>query len=400
MPEAIDVLEPDVDVADPIVDVVRQGFLDFVTGLYLDYTVDDQGRKTYNRIHPDGKLKKGTVAPWAYRSDLTKAQKEQLEGILTQNSATYFSGLGDMTTTAIVTTGNAEKSIEPIVNLVLDAVQSDRTRREYRRALTDFLVWYRASGYQGLIKATVQAHIAALRNQGVTDSSINQRLSALRLFAVEAADNLLIEESVAQAIKRVPNIRRQGKKLGNWLTKSQAETMINAPDTDTLKSLRDRAILAVMIGCGLRREEVVRLDVAHLQQREGRWVILDLKGKHNRTRTIPMSSWVKAIVDRWLVASGISDGALFPSIRRGGHIQAQRMSSQAVWQVVQAYSPIEDLAPHDLRRTFAKLAHKAGAPIEQVQRSLGHASVQTTEHYLAVDLDLATAPSDLIKLDV
>ena len=72
--------------------------------------------------------------------------------------------------------------------------------------------------------------------------------------------------------------------------------MIHAPDVGTTKGLRDRAILAVMIGCGLRREEVVRLDVAHLQQREGRWVILDLIGKHNRTRTVPMASWVKAIL--------------------------------------------------------------------------------------------------------
>ena len=303
------------------------------------------------------------------------------------------------TNTAIVTQANTT-AIEPIIAMVLDNVQSDRTRRDYRRALTDFLTWYQASGQSGLNKATIAAHVAHLRNEGTPDSSINQRLSAIRLFAMEAADNGLITESTAQAIKRVPNIKRQGKKLGNWLTKEQATAMINAPDTTTLKGLRDRAILAVMIGCGLRREEVVTLDVAHLQQREARWVILDLVGKHNRTRTVPMSSWVKFIVDQWLVASALTDGALFPSIRRGGHIQDGRMTAQGVWKIIEQYSPVEGIAPHDLRRSFAKMAHKAGAPVEQIQRSLGHASIQTTERYLGVDLDLQNAPSDFIKLDV
>jgi len=304
-----------------------------------------------------------------------------------------------MNSTAIVQQTGAT-SIEPIINMVLDAVQSERTRRDYRRALAAFLSWYQVEGQQGLSKATVQAHVTYLRREGVPDSSINQRLSAIRLLALEAADNGLIEESAAQAIKRIPNIKRQGRKLGNWLTKAQAEQMINAPATETVKGLRDRAILAVMIGCGLRREEIVALDAEHLQQREGRWVVADLVGKHHRTRTVPMASWVKAIIDHWLAASGIAAGPLFPPIRRGGHIQEGRMTPQAVWNVVEQYSPIPGIAPHDLRRTFAKLAHKAGAPIEQIQRSLGHASVQTTERYLGVDLDLHNAPSDLIQLDV
>ncbi len=103
----------------------------------------------------------------------------------------------------------------------------------------------------------MQAHIAYLKLQGVTDSSINQRLAAIRKLALEAADNALIDESTAQAIKRVGNIKRQGKKLGNWLNKLQAQQMLNAPNVSTLKGLRDKAILAVMLGAGLRREEIL-----------------------------------------------------------------------------------------------------------------------------------------------
>lgn len=175
--------------------------------------------------------------------------------------------------------------------------------------------------------------------------------------------------------------------------------MISAPDTETKKGLRDRAILAVMLGCGLRREEVVSLRIEHLQQREERWVILDLTGKHNRTRTIPMAAWVKALIDQYIEAADVRGGVLFRRFAKPDRVTDEGMSAQAVWNIVQEYSPVENLAPHDLRRTFAKLADKAGAPLVQIQKTLGHASIQTTESYIGNDLDLQNAPSDYVKLD-
>ena len=301
-----------------------------------------------------------------------------------------------------VTTQN---QIDAIASMVLDTV-SERSRRDYGRALTDFLAWYAQAGHTQLNKAAINAHVAALKAQGVTDSSINQRLAAIRKLANEAADNGLIVESAAQAIQRVPNIKRQGSKLGNWLTREQASAMLNAPDTSTLKGVRDRAILAVMLGCGLRREEVAQLTVEHFQQREGRWVILDLAGKHGRVRTIPAASWVKALVDEWTKLAVINAGCMFLAMRKGDSWyldsdgQRKSMTAQAVWNIVQEYAPVEGLAPHDLRRTFAKLAAKAGAPLVQIQKTLGHASVQTTERYIGADQDLQNAPSDMIHLDI
>ena len=174
--------------------------------------------------------------------------------------------------------------------------------------------------------------------------------------------------------------------------------MLNAPDVTTIKGKQDKAILAVILGCGLRRDEVVTLTVEHLQQREGLWVILDLTGKHNRTRTVPMAAWVKSIIDQWLVGAEVGSGVLFRRIRRGGSLQAGGMTSQCVWDVVQLYAPVENFAPHDLRRTFAKLTDKAGAPLVQIQKTLGHASIQTTERYIGAGQDLQNAPSDYIKL--
>lgn len=309
--------------------------------------------------------------------------------------------------TAIEPVSPEAAAFRRVADLVLDTV-SERSRRDYARALLNtsgrsvdgFLPWLRSTGRQ-LNKASVMAYVSHMKEEGVTPSSINQRLAAIRKLAKEAADNDAIDESTAQAIARVPNIKRQGRKLGNWLSKEQAEDMINSPDVTTTKGLRDRAILAVAIGCGLRREELATLRKSDFQQREGRWVILDLEGKHGRTRTVPVASWVKHIVDVWTREQVIrGDEYLFPPMRKGGHVLDGHMTPQAVWDVVSMYSPVDKLAPHDLRRTFAKLAHKAGAPIEQIQQSLGHASIQTTERYLGVDLDLHNAPSDYIKLDV
>lgn len=291
-------------------------------------------------------------------------------------------------------------AIQPIVNLVTNAVTSEHTKRAYGRALTDFMTWHAATGQAGLNKATVQAHITELRGRGVSASSINQRLTALRKLAIEAADNGLIDYAVAEAIGRVEGIRSEGKRLGNWLTRQQAQALLDAPDTATVKGLRDRAILSVLLGCGLRREECAGLQFEHLQQREARWVIVDLVGKRNKMRSIPMPSWAKASIDAWAEASGADSGFVFRSMRRGGRVQGGGMTSQAIFDVVSEYAEQVGVTvkPHDLRRSFAKLAHKGSAPIEQIQLSLGHSSVQTTERYLGVTQDLTSAPCDVLGL--
>lgn len=301
-------------------------------------------------------------------------------------------------TTALATVTAA--NIQPVVSLVTNAVTSAHTRRAYGRALTEFLTWFQESGSVGFNKATVAAHVACLRDNGVPASSINQRLTAIRKLAQEAADNGLIDQSTAQAISRVEGVRQEGQRLGNWLSKQDAQRLLDAPDVETIKGLRDRALLAVLLGCGLRREEVASLTVAHLQQREGRWVVVDLVGKRNKTRSVPMPSWAKAAVDAWCSAAGVTSGAIFRPLRRGGHIQPGAMTAQAVFDVVCEYAAQVGVAvrPHDLRRTFAKLAHKGNAPIDQIQLSLGHSSMQTTERYLGVSQDLTSAPCDVLGL--
>ena len=286
--------------------------------------------------------------------------------------------------------------------LVLDSVSSPITRRVYNLGLDEFFAWYRQEPRAGFTKATVAAWRVALEARGLRAVSINVRITAVRKLAVEAADNGLLAPELASGITRVKGVPSKGVRLGNWLSARQAQTLLNTPDTATTKGLRDRAILAVLLGCGLRRSEVAALTMEHVQQRDGRWCIVDLIGKHGRVRTVPMPTWVKVAIDSWTTNSGLSDGHVFRAVNRAGIAQAP-LSEKVVWQLLQRYAAaagVPGIAPHDPRRTCAKLCRAAGGELEQIQLLLGHASVQTTERYLGTKQDLVHAPNDGIKLRV
>ena len=288
-----------------------------------------------------------------------------------------------------------------IVDLVLDGLTSDHSRRAYERALADFLAWHADQGRPPLSKALVQSYKRQLQDDGLAPSTVNLRLSAIRKLAVEAADNGLVDPLLANGIKAVKGVKSAGVRIGNWLTREQAQTLLNAPDTSTLKGLRDRAILAVLLGCGLRRSEAATLTFDHVAQREGRWVVCDLTGKGGRVRTVPMPPWAKSALDQWTSAASITEGRVFRSVHKGGFVNGDSMTAQAIADVVKVHTVrcgFGNLAAHDLRRSFAKLAHKGGAGLDQIQLSLGHASIKTTEVYLGVEQNLTDAPCDVLGL--
>lgn len=292
--------------------------------------------------------------------------------------------------------------ISPVVKLVTDTVRSIHTKQAYGRALTDFLTWYTDTDQHQLKRMTVLAYMTHLQEQHKPASMINQRLSAIRKLAREAADNGFIDEASAQAIKRIPNIEQTGQRLGNWLSNPQAQSLLDAPNADTLKGARDRALLAVLLGCGLRRAEAASLTFAHIQQREGRWVIVDLLGKRNKLRSIGLPAFAKVALDAWAQKLGEHSGFIFRPLQKGDRIMLGHMTPQAVFDVVSKYAAQigADVRTHDLRRTYAKLTHKGKSPIEQIQLSLGHESIQTTERYLGVRQDLQNAPCDVLDLHV
>ena len=163
-------------------------------------------------------------------------------------------------------------------SLVLDSVSSPITRRVYNLGLDEFFDWYGREPRSGFTKATVSAWRVALETRGLGTVSINVRITAVRKLAVEAADNGLLAPELASGITRVKGVASKGIRLGNWLSVQQAQKLLNAPDVSVPKGQRDRAILAVLLGCGLRRSEVAALTISHVQQRDGRWCIVDLVG--------------------------------------------------------------------------------------------------------------------------
>src|SRR3984893_14615185 len=186
---------------------------------------------------------------------------------------------------------------ERLKTLVLDSVSSPITKRVYNMALDEFLAWFQQAPRPGFTKATVSAWRVSLEDRKLGSSSIIIRMSAIRKLAAEAADNGLLAPELAAGIARVKSAKTQGIRTGNWLSLRQAQALLSAPDATTTKGLRDRAIIAVLLGCGLRRSEVAALRFPHAQKRDGRWFIVDLVGKHGRVRTAPMPNWVKVAIE-------------------------------------------------------------------------------------------------------
>src|SRR6266568_3648065 len=157
-----------------------------------------------------------------------------------------------------------------------------------------------------------------LESRQLAPGTINVRLVSVRRLAYEAADSGLLIPELAAGIRRVKGAKKLGVRLGNWLTAEEARLLWQLPSTDILKGKRDRAILAVLLGCGLRRRELAQLLFDHFQRREDHWAIVDLTGKAGHVRTVPVPDWVKQTVDEWVNAAGVTSGKLFRCVCKAG----------------------------------------------------------------------------------
>src|SRR5258705_14008002 len=162
-------------------------------------------------------------------------------------------------------------------------------------------------------------------------STINVRLSAVRKLVSEAQKNGMLGAEEAASLTDVPNMSQKGTRLGNWLTREQAKELLAVPDRSTLKGKRDYVILALLVGCALRRNELAELDVATIQQRDGRWVLADLEGKGRRIRTVAIPIWVKQGINAWMTAAGIEVGRLLRSVSKSGKVNPITLRHWSIW---------------------------------------------------------------------
>jgi site-specific recombinase XerD len=292
--------------------------------------------------------------------------------------------------------------LEHVKSAVLISLRSPESQRSYRRSIDDFVCWYCSEPRLSFNKTVVTRYRIHLEGRLLAPGTINVRLAAVRRLAYEAADTGLLSPELAAGIRRVKGAKKLGMRLGNWLTVTEARNLWQLPNPHTLKGKRDRAILAILLGCGLRRRELTDLTLDHIQRREDHWAIVDLVGKAAHVRTVPMPDWVKEILDHWLSAADIKQGKLFRCVCRKGTVWGTEVTEKVVWHVVKEYAGrlgISKLAPHDLRRSCARFCHDSGGELEQIQFLLGHVSVQTTEKYLGCKQRLREAVNDRIGIE-
>jgi site-specific recombinase XerD len=189
------------------------------------------------------------------------------------------------------------------------------------------------------------------------DDPIDTHTASWIVVQFEGTPNRLFEEKPLEAISSTRNRWRQ------------------------LRNSRDLAMISILFGCGLRRAELSSLQKEDIQIRQGHWAIVDLVGKGEHIRTVPMPIWVKSAVDRWMSAATVAEGRIFRAVSRHGSAWSRGVTESVVWYAVRDCArrlQLDRIAPHDLRRPCAKLCHASGGELEQIQFVLGHASVLTT----------------------
>ena len=236
-----------------------------------------------------------------------------------------------------------------------------------------------------------------LRAQGRDDTPANRE--ALVGHLITRLENALVPESAPVTVT-TPQDRPESGPLR--LTSEQASVLMAAPGIDTLTGLRDTAIIALMLCTGIRETELSALNVEDLHQRLGEDLALQVReGKGRRERLIPYGelSWVLDVVDAWMEAAGITEGAVFRGLYKGGRrLRPGRLSVRAIQYIVTRYpvsveGELVRVAPGDLRRSYAARLYHAGVDLVAIQQNLGHADVKTTLGYIGeLDASKRRAP--------
>ena len=284
---------------------------------------------------------------------------------------------------------------------VLNSLGSPASRRVYEYAIDQFITWYCSEPRLAFNRIVVVRYRIYLESRHLAANTINQQLAAVRRLAHEAADSGLLSPELAAGISRVKGVKQLGFRSGNWLSVEQCSEVLKHACGESMRAKRDYAMLAMLFGCGFRRSELVGVELDDIQMRQGHWAVVDLIGKGGHIRTAPIPAWVKAALDQWTRAANIREGKIFRRVARLGKVWGGSLSQNVVWYVVRTCcerAGLEHIAPHDLRRTCAKLCHDSGGELEQIQFLLGHASVQTTERYLGCKQNLGHPVNDLFNL--
>jgi site-specific recombinase XerD len=287
-------------------------------------------------------------------------------------------------------------------------IANPQTRRAYESDIRSFMLSAgvtQPQDFRLVTRSHVLAWRADLEKQQLAGATIRRKLAALASLYEYLCNCNAVPHNPVKGVRR-PNVESQEGKTPA-LSDAQARALLDAPSQDTLKGLRDRAILSVLLFHGLRREELTTLKVKDFgQQRRGVMHML-VHGKGGKQRFLPLHPETQWLVARYLEQAGHAkdkDGALFRAVGKGGISgSALGLSPGAVYsQVVKLYMEQlgivgENMGPHALRCTAATSALENDADISQVQAWLGHSNISTTKVYDRRDAKPQQSPTFKVK---
>jgi site-specific recombinase XerD len=227
-------------------------------------------------------------------------------------------------------------------------------------------------------------HLSAIRTQlqegDLAPSTINMTLYGLRGVAKSAFNLGLMSADDYARLCNVKPVKGERIPAGRALSVGEIGALLDTCAVTPI-GIRNAVIISIMYACGLRRDEVVSLDLDHYNTETGE---LKVKGKGNKERLLYVDNGALEALNDWLSIRGDQDGALFNPILKGGKIQNRRMTNQAIYNLLLSHAKeagIARFSPHDLRRSFISELLDRGADVVTVQGLAGHASVQTTARY-------------------
>ena len=300
---------------------------------------------------------------------------------------------------------------DQLAQLHLDKSQRSLTARNYESSIWRLRDYMATTGAELPTRGMLATWRDTMQAEGLAVSTVNARLSAVRkLLRGVAADTTdlrvkLVFESWAN-VENAKAIQHQDKTevdYGLRLTLDELQKLVSSMDTGTVKGLRDRALLAVMAGAGLRVSEAVHLtmrDVFLTENESGQRAIKVTRGKHHKSRVIVLNSWnswVVQAVEAYAGVLGVSpktdtDVLIFRTCDRWGNDTGKPLSGRGAQRAVEALSIVREgqklnLNAHDLRRTYAKLCKASGMSWEALQANMGHSSVEVTQRYVGQAVD-------------
>lgn len=264
--------------------------------------------------------------------------------------------------------------------------ESPRTRKTYFTAISDFVNFTGVASeddWRDIKPAHAIAWREAIRKSGASDRTIHTRLSALSSLFKHLCEKQVVRDNPVRNIKR-PKLNTRRVKTPA-ITKRQARRMLDAPDTSTLKGLRDRALLETFFRSGSRIAEICRLKVKDFFE-DGGYMVLELKAKGNKEHRMAIHQELQIAIREYLEASGHGnekEASLFLSVTRP--VLRRHLNPSQANRIFNGYARQvglpDKVTPHTARTTFATEGLKGGASIEEMQATLGHASIHTTKMY-------------------